>query len=139
MSRVKEFIKLEQYDNARFAANKIKDDASRLSALRTIEIAEKYIRTSQHREAGIKFWEYGMLKEAKEQFTLSKDTILNELIDMCASNSSNDLNIDIVNYFDLVKDNAIAQAFIVETVKKDVSNLKNSFNKIKENFKKGRK
>ena len=58
---------------------------------------------------------------------------------MCASNSSNDLNIDIVNYFDLVKDNAIAQAFIVETVKKDVSNLKNSFNKIKENFKKGRK
>jgi hypothetical protein len=139
MSRVKEFIKLEQYDNARFAGNKIKDDATRLSALRTIEISENYIRKNQHREAGIKFWEYGMLQEAKEQFTLSNDTILNELIDMCASNSSNDLNIDIVNYFDLVKDNNVAQAFIVETVKKDIANLKNSFSKIKENFKKGRK
>ena len=139
MTRVKEFIKLEQYDNARFAANKIKEDATRLSALRTIEIAENYIRAGKHRDAGIKFWEYGMLKEAKEQFTLSNDTILNELIDMCASNSSNDLNIDIVNYFDLVKDNSVAQAFIVETVKKDISHLKNSFNKIKENFKKGRK
>ncbi len=139
MSRVKEFIKLEQYDNARFAANKIKNDASRLSALRTIEISEKYIRASLHREAGIKFWEYGMVTEAKEQFTLSNDTILNKLIDMCSNNSSSDLNIDIVNYFDLVKDNNVAQAFIVETVKKDLSNLKNSFSKIKENFKKGRK
>ncbi len=138
-SRVEQFIKLEQYDNARFAANKIKSDAERLSALRSIEISEKYIRKGEHREAGIKFWEYGMLDKAKEQFTLSHDTILNELIDMCSSNSGSDLNIDIVNYFDVVEDNQVAQEFIVETVKKDIANLKSSFSKIKENFKKGRK
>lgn len=139
LSRVKEFIKLEQYDNAKFAANKLKDDAARLSAIRTIDISAKYIKAGNHREAGIKFWEYGMLAEAKEQFTLSGDTILNELIDMCSSNSNNDLNIDIINYFDLVKDNPVAREFILETVKKDITSLKNSFNNIKQNFKKGRK
>ena len=139
LSRVKEFIKLEQYDNARFAANKLKDDAIRLSAIRTIDISSQYIKSGKHRDAGIKFWEYGMLTEAKEQFTLSGDTILNELIDMCSSNSSNDLNIDIINYYDLVKDNPVARDFILETVRKDISGLKNSFNNIKQNFKKGRK
>lgn len=139
LGRVKEFIKLEQYDNARFAANKLKDDAVRLSAIRTIDISAKYIKTGNHREAGIKFWEYGMLSEAKDQFTISGDTILNELIDMCSSNSHNDLNIDIINYFDLVKDNPVARDFILETVRKDISSLKKSFNNIKQNFKKGRK
>ena len=139
LGRVKEFIKLEQYDNARFAANKLKDDAVRLSAIRTIDISAQYIKTGNHREAGIKFWEYGMLDEAKEQFTISGDTILNELIDMCSSNSSNDLNIDIINYYDLVKDNPVARDFILETVRKDIAGLKNSFNNIKQNFKKGRK
>lgn len=139
LSRISEFIKLEQYDNARFAAHKIKDDESRLSAMRTIEISETFIKKGNHREAGIRFWEYGMIDKAKEQFTLSNDTILNELIDMCSSNSSTDLNIDIVKYFDLVGNNKVAKEFIIETVKKDVTNLKNSFAKIKDNFKKGRK
>lgn len=138
-NRAKEFIKLEQFENARFAANKIRDDKTRIDTLRSIEIYENFIRLGKYREAGIKFWEYGMINQAKEQFTLSQDTILIELIDKCSSDSNNDLNIDIIEYFDDVKDNNIAQAFIVETVKKDIAKLKNSFNKIKENFRKGRK
>lgn len=137
--RVAEFIKLEQFDNARFMAGKINDDSARIDAMRTIEISEKYIRSGKYREAGIKFWEYGMLDEAKKQFTISNDTILIELIDKCSNGNSRDLNIDIVEYYDAVKDNAIARDFIVETVKKDISSLKSSFGKIKENFNKVRK
>ncbi len=137
--RVAEFIKLEQFDNARFMAGKINDDSARIDAMRTIEISEKYIRSGKYREAGIKFWEYGMLDEAKKQFTISGDTILIELIDKCSNGSSRDLNIDIIEYYDAVKDNAIARDFIVETVKKDISSLKSSFGKIKENFNKVRK
>ena len=139
VSRVNEFIKLEQFDNAIFTANKIRDDKKRIDAIRNIEIYSKYISKGNYREAGIKYWEYGMLDEAKKQFTLSDDTILIDLIDRCSKTSASDLNIDIVNYFNDVKDNPIAQAFIVETVKKDVMSLKNSFSNIKENFKKGRK
>lgn len=137
--RVAEFIKLEQFDNARFMAGKINDDSARIDAMRTIEISEKYIHSGKYREAGIKFWEYGMLDEAKKQFTISNDTILIELIDKCSSGSSRDLNIDIIEYYDTVKDNAIARDFIVETVKKDISSLKSSFGKIKDNFNKVRK
>lgn len=139
VSRVNEFIKLEQFDNAKFTASKIRDDATRLKALRDIEIYDEHIRKGQYREAGIKYWEYGMLEEAKQQFTLSKDTMLIELIDMCNKNANKDLNIDIIDYFCDVKDNAIAQKFIVETAQKDVKKLKNDLSKIKENFRKGRK
>ena len=139
LSRVNEFIKLSQWDNARFTANKIKDDFKRIEAMRNIEIYSKYILKGNYREAGIKYWEYGMLDEAKNQFTLSGDTILIELIDKCSQGSNGDLNIDIVEYFDDVKDNAVAQAFIVETVRKDIEKLKNSLNKTHHNFKKGRK
>ena len=137
--RVAEFIKLEQFENARFMAGKINDDSARIDAMRTIEISEKYIHSGKYREAGIKFWEYGMLEEAKKQFTISGDAILIELIDKCSSGSNRDLNIDIIEYYDAVKDNAIARDFIVETVKKDISSLKSSFGKIKDNFNKVRK
>jgi len=139
ISRINEFIKLGQYKNARFTANKLRDDYLRINSLRTIDISEQYISHGNYREAGIKFWEYGMIKEAKEQLTLSNDTILLELIDMCNKNTNKDLNIDIVRYFTDVIDNALAQSFIVETVKKDINKLKNNFKSIKENFRKGRK
>ena len=139
LTRVNEFIKLSQWDNARFTANKIKDDYKRIEAMRNIEIYSKYIIRGNYRDAGIKYWEYGMLDEAKNQFTLSGDTILIELIDKCSQGSNSDLNIDIVEYFDDVKDNQVAQAFIVETVRKDIEKLKNSLTKTHNNFKKGRK
>lgn len=139
IERVEEFIKLEQFDNARFAANKIKDDIKRINAIRSIEIYEKFIKIGKYRDAGIRFWECGLIEKAKEMFLLSQDEILIELIDICSNKSNKDLNIDIVNYFEDVKDNKIAQEFIVEMVKKDLVNLKSSFKEIKENLQKGRK
>ena len=78
---------------------------------------------------------YGLIDQAKQQFILSNDEILISLIDSCSKNSNKDLNIDIVNYFLDVKDNKIAQNFILDTVKKDIQSLKQSFGEIKENFK----
>jgi len=138
LTRVNEFIKLEQFENARFMANKVRDDNKRIDYLRAIEVYENLIINGKYREAGIKFWEYGLLDKAKEQFVISGDTILIELIDRCSTNSNKDLNIDIVNYFEDVKDNSVAQQFIIDTVKKDIANLKNNFNTIKNNFRKGR-
>jgi len=137
--RVNEFIKLEQFENAIFTASKIKDDTKRIDALRRIEVYRDYIVKGSYREAGIKFWEYGLIEDAKKQFTLSGDTILIELVNKCSENNSGDLNIDIVNYFEDVKDNKLAQTFIIDTIKKDVKKFKQSFTEIKENFKKGRK
>lgn len=138
INRIEEFVRLEQYENARFAARKIKNDVNRINAIRTIEINENLIRVGKYREAGVKFWEYGMIAEAKKQFVLSGDTILIELMDTISSNKS-DLNIDIISYFSDVKDNKVATEFIINTVKKDVENLKQEFNDIKQKFIKGRK
>ena len=138
-NRVEEFVKLEQFDNARFAASKIKNDVSRINAMRTIDVYETYIKVGNYREAGIKFWEYGMLEEAKKQFVLSKDQMLVELIDTISKNNKNTLSVDIVNYFLDVKTNSVATNFILETLNKDVLNIKNGLNQTKQNFKKGRK
>ena len=45
----------------------------------------------------------------------------------------------VLDYFDDVKENAIAREFILDTVRKDINKLKNSFVEIKDNFRKGRK
>lgn len=126
IERVNEFIKQEQYDNAKFTANKIKDDTIRIDMLRTIEIYQTLIHFGKFREAGIKFWEYGLIEKAKEQFTLSGDDILIKLIDSCSKNNSGDLNIDIINYFEDVKDNKLARNVILDTVAKDLQSLKQS-------------
>lgn len=139
LSRVNEFIRLGQFDNARFMAGKLKNDVTRINALRKIEVYENFVKFGKYREAGIKFWEFGLITDAKNQFTLSGDKILIELIDKCVENNKNDLSIDILDYFEDVKDNSIAREFILDTVRKDIKEFKNSFNLINENFKKGRK
>lgn len=136
LQRVKEFVKLEQFENAKFSANKIKDNDLRIKQYRIIDVNEKYISLGKYREAGIKFWEYGLIDEAKEQFILSNDKLLIELVDMCSKGDNKDLNIEIVKYFLEVKDNNVAQNFIVDTVTKDVKNLRQSFETIKNNLKK---
>lgn len=135
LERVQEFVRLEQFDNARFTANKIKDDKVRIQYLNTIYVHENFVQYGKYRDAGIKFWEYGMIDKAKEQFEISGDKNLISLVDACSQNNNQGLNIDIVQYFEDVKDNTTARNFIVETVKRDLQNLKFSFKQIKENFK----
>ena len=135
IERIEEFIKLGQYENARFMLAKIKENKKRIDYSRVIDINEEFVGYGKYREAGIKFWEYGLIDNAKQQFILSGDHMLIDLIDSCAKNNSSNLSIDIINYFEDVKDNQFARNFILDIIKKDVNNLKSSFTKIKNEFK----
>lgn len=135
--RVDEFVKLGQFDNARFIAEKILDNQKRIESLRIIDVYDEYVSKGKYRDAGIKFWEYGLISEAKKQFILSGDTMLIELINACSKRNSTNLNIDIIDYYDDVRNNEVARNFILEVAKKDVEMLKRSFATSKNEFKKG--
>lgn len=139
LSRIKEFIKLEQYDNAVFAANKIADDVVKIRELKRISISETLIKVGRYREAGVSFWQAGMLEDAKEQFVLSGDLKLIELLDACSGNGETRLGYEIVDYYDAVKDNEVAREFILSALKEDIENLKTTFKNIHNKLEKGRK
>lgn len=134
IERINQFIKLEQYDNARFAANKIADDGERNDYLNVIEVNERFIRYGKHREAGVSYWGKNMLDEAKAQFVLSDDKVLIELIDACAAEDKGRLDIEIVKYLQLVGNNKAATNIILETVKGDLKLLQEQNRDINSKF-----
>ena len=136
LSRVEEFLKLEQFDNARFAADKISDDILRKNELIKIEIHQNFVHQGKYREAGIKFWESGLIEEAKKQFVLSGDDTLINLIDAVSEENQSGLNFDIVKYFFDVKDNEIATQFILETLKRDIRGIQTESKDLHEKLKK---
>ena len=129
IERIKEFIKHGQYDNAKFAANKITDDIVRNNEITKIEIYQNYVHYGKYREAGIRFWEKGLIDEAKNQFILSDDKILINLIDAVSQKNQSNLSYEIVKYYSDVKNSPVAKQFILDTLKRDCENLK-SENKI---------
>ncbi|MBO5344993.1 MAG: DEAD/DEAH box helicase, partial [Clostridia bacterium] len=66
--RINEFIKLGQWDNARFYAEKFEDDTLRVQQLVKIDAFENLVFKGQNREAGIKLWRAGLTADAKKQF-----------------------------------------------------------------------
>ena len=126
--RAIEFIKLEQYDNARWTAKKITNEEEQFALLRKIDIYEKYVRNRLYREAGIEFWKNGMFEEAKEQFKLSNDEKLIELLDACANGNGQKLEYDIVKFYVDIMDNDVAKNLILDTLKNDLSSLKEEQN-----------
>lgn len=123
IERVGQFINLGQYDNARFAANKIPDDIERTLQLDRIDVFEQYISHGKYREAGIRYWELGRPDEAKKQFALSGDTTLTELVDACAGGGASALDADIVRYYTEVEGNEPARKLIIETVMNEAKRL----------------
>lgn len=139
IERITQFVGLGQYDNARFAADKISDDKERTYRLEGIDIYEKFIAHGKYREAGIRFWEIGRSEDAKKYFALSGDAILSRLVDACAGEDSKGLDIDILNFLPEVAGNGVATKLILQTVNNDLQRLKerqkninNRFVKIKE-------
>lgn len=135
IERIKEFIKHGQYDNAKFAANKITDDIIRNNEIIKIEIYQNFVHYGKYREAGINFWEKGLIEEAKKQFILSNDQILINLIDALSQKNQSNLSYEIVKYYNDIKNSAIARQFILDTLKRDYENLKNENKTIHENIK----
>lgn len=135
-ARIYEFLKLEQYENARFTTCKILDDSERIKFGHLIDVHEKYIKAGHYREGGIKLWEYGLIEDARKQFLLSGDNLLIELMENCTSAGGGELSVDIVNYFDEVED-PFARNFILETLQSDLKKLKENLSLSKKNFKLG--
>jgi len=136
LERINEFIKLEQYDNARFLIEKLdKDDAASQST--KINIFEKYVRRGENRQAGVELWKAGLLSEAKEQFRISNDEKLIDLIDACETSGSN-LEYDIIEFYEDVKDNDVARELILNTLHEDVEQLLNRQKEILNSIKRRR-
>ena len=120
LNRIEEFLNREQYDNARLNAEKLTDDIEKENALFKISVYENYVSKNQNREAGIRFWERGMLDEAKKQFLLSKDKVLIDLIDAISQNDSQKLDYQIVKYLPDVIENETAKEMIFDILEKDI-------------------
>lgn len=133
--RIDEFIKLEQFDNARFNAEKLPDEKEKELQLLRISIFEKYVRKNEFKKAGIEFWKQGLFDDAKMQFVLSHDDKLIELIDACINSNGQKLEYDIVQFLPDVSENVDAVELIFDTLSGDVKNLKEKQSEIHKNIK----
>jgi len=121
--RTRQFISLEQYENARFTAEKLLNLNERNQLLDDIEISERYIKHGKHREAGIRYWEKGRSDAAKIQFTLSNDTKLIDLIDAVQGVEGAKLDVDIVDFLPDLTDET-ARKLVFDVIRKDISQLR---------------
>ena len=122
--RINEFIKLGQFDNARFYANKFEDDYVSNQQLAKIDAFENYVFKGKNKEAGIKLWKAGLAAEAKEQFTISGDDKLIEFIDQLDGRAGVNLDASIVKFFVDFDDNDEAQQLILEVLKQDLEHVR---------------
>ena len=128
--RAEEFMRLNQYDNARVAADRIRDDELRRTTLTDVDIRYAFVRTGDYRGAGIRYWEKGMYDRAREMFTLSHDPGLIEFMDACIGSGEAKLDYNIVAYFNEVTDDA-ARRLITDTVTSDLKQMKENMQKIR--------
>lgn len=135
-SRIEEFIKLGQFDNARFFANKLESGEECARQLAKIDAYEKFVFKGKNKQAGIALWKAGLSNEAKEQFAISGDTKLIEFIDGLQGKNAENLDAEIVRFFVDFDENDEAQQLILEVVKQDLEEIKNKHrwtkNKLKE-------
>lgn len=135
--RIEQFCRLEQYENARFTADRLSDDALREEQLAHVFVHENFLRYGRVRDAGVEYWRRGMDGEARKMFMRSGDEALFPLMDACIKGGGA-LDVEIVKFYPLVADNEIAKKLICETVKSDLGAIKDRQRQINEILK-GRK
>lgn len=123
--RIDEFIKLGQFDNARFYANKFENGAESVRQLAKIDAFENYVFKGKNKEAGIALWKAGLSDEAKKQFAISGDNNLIEFIDKLQGKNADNLDADIVRFFVDFDENDDAQKLILDVLKQDLEEIKN--------------
>ena len=126
VERIEKFCSLEQYDNARLAADRLSSDELRANQLVYISVHEKYLRYGKYRDAGVEYWRHGMDREAREMFTRSGDEKLFPLMDACLQGGSA-LDPEIVRFYPLVEDNDLAKNLILETLNNDCQEISAAF------------
>lgn len=134
--RIDEFIKLGQFDNAKFYAEKIDNDYESSKQIQKIEIYKDYIFKGKNKQAGIKLWQIGLISEAKKQFEISGETKLIEFMESLESKNQSNLDGDIVKFFVDFDDNEDAQKLIIDVLNQDLEKVKNTHKNIKEKLKK---
>lgn len=135
LERIAEFIKLGQFDNARFYADKFEDDVLRRQQNEKIEAFEKYVFKGRNKDAGIKLWKAGLTHEAKEQFAISGDTKLVEFLENLEGKNKTNLDAEIVKFYVDFDDNDEAQKLIIDVVKADLEQIRENHKIIKEKLK----
>lgn len=121
--RINEFIRLGQFDNAKFYALKL-GGYEEIQQLEKIEAYKNFVFKGKNKEAGIKLWKAGLTAEAKEQFNLSGDIKLIEFLDSLENSNQTNLDGEIVKFWKDFADNDDAKALIVETLKQEIEQLK---------------
>ena len=135
LSRIEEFIKLGQFDNARFYAEKFESGLDVERQLSKIEAFEKFVFKGKNKEAGIALWRAGLPEEAKEQFAISGDNNLIEFIDRLQGKNVDNLDADIVRFFVDFDENDDAQKLILEVLRQDLENVRQKHKLVKNKLK----
>ena len=134
--RIDEFIKLGQFDNARFYANKFESGVESAKQLAKIYAFENYVFKGKNKEAGIALWKAGLSDEAKKQFAISGDNNLIDFIDKLQGKNAENLDAEIVRFFVDFDENDDAQKLILDILKQDLEEVKEKHrwtkNKLKE-------
>lgn len=134
--RINEFIRLGQFENARFYANKFDSGEEVEKQLAKIDAFENFVFKGKNKEAGIALWKAGLSNEAKEQFAISGDTKLIEFIDKLQGKNAENLDAEIVRFFVDFDENDDAQKLILDVLKQDLNEVKEKHrwtkNKLKE-------
>lgn len=136
--RINDFIRLGQFDNARFYLGKFEDALLSQQMAAKIDAYEKFVFKGKNREAGIMLWKAGLLSDAKQQFEISGDASLIALMQNLESKNHSNLSIDVVKFFPEFVDNPDAQKLIVEVVRQDLDEIRKKHSEIKsilKNFK----
>lgn len=124
LERIKKFISLGQYENARITALNLDDEIKRQESMIRIDVNEKHVRYGAYREAGISYWEKGLYDDAREVFRLSGDLKLIEFMDASLKNDGGALDYDIVKFYTELDGNDVAKKLILDTLKRDLLELK---------------
>ena len=134
--RINEFIKLGQFDNARFYAEKFESGIDTAKQLAKIDAFENYVFKGKNKEAGIALWKAGLLADAKEQFAISGNNNLIEFVDKLQGKNVDGLDAEVVKFFVDFEDNEDARMLILDLIKQDLETVKNKHrdtkNKLKE-------
>lgn len=125
--RIDEFIRLGQFDNAKFYAKKL-GGVEEFQQLERIDAYKDYIFKGKNKQAGIKLWKAGLTQEAKEQFLISGDTKLIDFLESVEANSRGNLDGEVVRFWRDFEDNPDAKELIIETLKGELSQIKQTHN-----------
>ena len=134
-SRIDEFIKLGQFENAKFYAEKLENDYESKQQLQKIDIFKDYVFKGNNKQAGIKLWQAGLVYEAKKQFEISGDTKLIEFMETLENKNQGNLDAEIVKFFTDFEDNPDAQNLIIDILSQELEKMKAAHKSVKSKLK----